>query len=68
MEATGTNNIKRTKLPIDNSNKKRRITLTKAQKKEFCISAKNNPSLKHQDIANKYNVGRSTITEILINS
>ncbi|CAB4483995.1 unnamed protein product [Rhizophagus irregularis] len=65
MKTTGTNNIKRTKLPNDSSNKKRRITLTKAQKKEVCILAKNNPSLKHQDIANKYDVGHNTITEIL---
>ncbi|CAB4439638.1 unnamed protein product [Rhizophagus irregularis] len=45
MEATGTNNIKWTKIPNNNSNKKE--------------------DLKHQDIANKYDVGHSTITEIL---
>src|SRR4051794_5671965 len=58
-------NTKRSKPPNDNPNKKKRTTLTKAQKKEVCILAKNNPSLKHQDLANKFDVGRSTITEIL---
>ena len=44
---------------------KRRRVLTLKEKKEICQYAMDNPGLKHNELAKKFKIGRSTVTEIL---
>ena len=44
---------------------KRRRVLTLKEKKEICQYAIDNPGLKHNELAKKFKIGRSTVTEIL---
>ena len=47
------------------TSKKSRKILTIAQKKELCQKKESNPRLKNIEIANKYGIGESTVSEIL---
>ena len=44
---------------------KKRVILFAAQKYDICQTKEMNPSIKNVDLANNYQVGKSTITDIL---
>ncbi|CAG8606980.1 16660_t:CDS:2, partial [Cetraspora pellucida] len=44
---------------------KKRVILSAAQKNDICQAKEMNPNIKNIDLANKYQVGKSTITDIL---
>ncbi|RIB30890.1 DDE superfamily endonuclease-domain-containing protein [Gigaspora rosea] len=44
---------------------KKRAILSAAQKHDICKAKEMNPNIKNVDLANKYSVGKSTITDIL---
>ena len=46
------------------STRKRNI-LTAAQKRELCETKEKEPNLSNVDLAQKYNIGKSTVTDIL---
>ncbi|CAG8837577.1 29185_t:CDS:1, partial [Racocetra persica] len=50
------------------NDKKRRVTLTNAQRYALCLQKKNEPSIKNYELAAKYGIGVSTCSEILAKS
>ena len=49
----------------DEAPKKKRKSLTAAQKKEVCVKKLSTPFLKQKDLANKYNISEDIISDIL---
>ena len=46
---------------------KKRTILTAAQKRELCETKEKEPNLSNTDLAQKYGIGKSTVTDILNN-
>ena len=47
------------------STKRKRVSLSAAQKRELCEKKEKNPNLSNVELALQYHVGKSTITDIL---
>ena len=47
------------------STTRKRNILTAAQKRELCETKEREPNLSNVELAQKYNIGKSTITDIL---
>jgi CENP-B N-terminal DNA-binding domain len=53
---------------MEETSKKKRNTLTHAQKKALCEKYKNNPNLTHKELFIEFSIARSTVTDILSKS
>ena len=45
--------------------KRKRVILSAAQKKELCETKEKNPEISNVELAERYHIGKSTVTDIL---
>ena len=52
----------------NNTQKKKRVTLTNSQRYDLCLQKKNEPSIKNRELAAKFEISESSCNEILAKS